>query len=320
MIRDYWIEAVPNICSADPVVLERISRVFEHNQSAQLLHVDSSLDVGRSVLTIIGPSKAVYSAITSILHVCEESINIFEYNSIHPHIGALDVCPFIAIDAHDQDRLISDSYSFAQLTSEKFRLPIFHYAHMAIEKERASLHHFRKGGPTTLCKRLENSNIQPDHGPSNCHPSLGSLVLGVRHFMIAYNINLPDATLDQAKLLAAHIRKHSSGLKAIGWYNPEYASTQLSLNLYDRDITMPSVYNLAIKYAKRMQLSVGASELIGLTTLSGLGIHATDRALLSDKIDASIDRLQLNALKPFDPSMHILDLQISRHLGTSIFL
>jgi glutamate formiminotransferase/formiminotetrahydrofolate cyclodeaminase len=100
---------------------------------------------------------------------------------------------------------------------------------------------------------------QPDYGPNVFNVSAGASVIGARDFLIAYNVNLNTRSERRANSVAFDIREKGrikrignpvtgeivldekgqpvreegklKGVKAIGWYIPEYGIAQVSMNI-----------------------------------------------------------------------------------------
>ena len=118
-------------------------------------------------------------------------------------------------------------------------------------------------------------------------------------------------------MIAKRLReKHSGlcGLKAIGWYMDNFKRWQISCNVTDFQSTPLSiVFEMCRREAAAFNLQVTGSELVGLVPLQAMltagrqfAPSQTDPHKL---IQAAIDGLNLNEVKPFDPNEHILELK-----------
>ena len=58
--------------------------------------------------------------------------------------------------------------------------------------------------------QLQNSEWAPDFGPARFVPRWGASVVGARHFLIAYNVNILG-TKEQAHRIALAIRESGKG-------------------------------------------------------------------------------------------------------------
>ncbi|MCQ4699379.1 glutamate formiminotransferase, partial [Paeniclostridium sordellii] len=84
--------------------------------------------------------------------------------------------------------------------------------------------------------KLENHNWKQDFGDAKKHPTAGSIAIGARKPLIAYNINLDTPNIEIASKIAKTIRQSSGGyrfIKAGPVAIPERGITQVTMNLTD---------------------------------------------------------------------------------------
>ncbi len=94
------------------------------------------------------------------------------HQGLHPHVGALDVCPVVwqADDRHD------DAVAAAREAAKGIAdldIPVFFYGELATGPERVERAYFRQGGPAELARRMESGELQPDLGPARAAPERG---------------------------------------------------------------------------------------------------------------------------------------------------
>jgi glutamate formiminotransferase len=111
----------------------------------------------------------------------------------------------------------------------------------------------------------------PDAGDLAEHPTAGAVVVGARHFLIAYNINLATADATVAKAIAHKIRASSDGfpfVKAMGLYLSSLHCAQVSMNLTNfAEIPLDVLYAKVEREAELLGTSIAESELIGFIPL-----------------------------------------------------
>ena len=95
-----------------------------------------------------------------------------------------------------------------------------------------------------------------------------ALKLGVRDYLIAYNIDLETGKIDVAKQIAKKIREKNGGLKgvkALGISLDSKKQVQVSMNLVDPKIISPKKVMEAVeKEAKKLKVKIAGDELVGL--------------------------------------------------------
>ena len=158
----------------------------------------------------------------------------------------------------------------------------------------------------------------PDFGPAELVPRWGATMVGVRKFLIAYNINL-ISTKEQAHRIALNVREQGRGpgqagrLKAVqglGWYLEEANLAQVSLNLIDHDITpIHTAFEEVSRDAQELSLPVVGSEIVGLVPLRAV-LQAAEYYIAKDnlfvleedqKVRLVVNKLGLSSLKQFQP-------------------
>jgi glutamate formiminotransferase/formiminotetrahydrofolate cyclodeaminase len=238
----------------------------------------------------------------------------------HPRSGAVDICPFVALGDTSEADLRARTQVLAERVAKELALPVFLYASSATGPHRQNLADIRRGEFEGLAEKMADVDWKPDFGPPLPHPRLGITVMGVRPFLIAWNINLdPDATLAQARWLAGRLRGSGRkgtpglfpGLRAIGWHIPEYGRCQVSCNVIEPTTTpLARVYLTACSLAATEGFRVTGSELIGLVPALHLRAAAQGFCWENDyasEMDTAVTVLGLDELEPFDWRERVLE-------------
>lgn len=268
-----WIEWVPNISvGRDPELIRAIKEKFNTIPDLYVLHTDQGVDVNRSVLTVVGTPESLRSGMLSLLAMLEKNVSMRLHQGAHPRLGALDVSPFIPLNKKDQPQVIEWVKELAEEVSSTFDFPVFLYEESASAPHRRNLADIRRGEYEGLETKIQDPHWQPDFGKS-FHPGLGATVMGVRDFLIAYNVNLETKDIAVVRSIASQIRDRKShttkytlpGLKAIGWHLVSSNTFQVSTNITDTELATPlMVYDQCKLLAEKYDTRVTDSELIGL--------------------------------------------------------
>jgi glutamate formiminotransferase/formiminotetrahydrofolate cyclodeaminase len=226
-----------------------------------------------------------------------EHVDMRQQSGIHPRIGALDVCPIVPLrpeDAAVAQTLVNKlAASFSALG-----IGGWFYAESAKQPGFDLLANVRKGEYEGVADRASSF----DFGRYN--PQFGAMALGVRPFLLAYNVNVTGISLEQVKAIAKEVRESGSrgmkGLRAIGWDTPAFGCLQVSCNLVDLEAIRPkALYNRITQEVEAIGGKTTGSELIGLAPAFAFSDYPD--------LDAAIHHLGLDALEPFDPSSRILE-------------
>jgi glutamate formiminotransferase/formiminotetrahydrofolate cyclodeaminase len=270
----YRIECIPNVSTVDPAILQRIAAAIEATEGVTLHFVDSGKSANRTVFTYLGPVNQVLKATEALFAIALSEIDMRQHKGVHPRMGAVDVCPFVLLDDESNAKdLLERVHVFAREISTKYDLAIYGYEHLASSLKRKNLAAVRHGEYEGLERRFYSSDL-PDYGPRTFTSAValyGATAMSVRPLMVAYNVNLiggeVELRLKAAKKIAGMIRERDGGMpgvKAIGWYLPDFDLVQVSCNLTKpNEAGVCEVFTRVQEIAKHMGFEAPSSELIG---------------------------------------------------------
>ena len=125
-----------------------------------------------------------------------------------------------------------------------------------------------------MAEKIKLPEWQPDFGPAERHPTAGTVAIGARMPLVAYNINLSTDNLEIATKIAKNIRHINGGLryvKAMGVELKERNITQVSINMTDYTRTaLYRAFELTRIEARRYGVTIVGSEIIGLVPMEAL--------------------------------------------------
>lgn len=220
------LECVPNVSEGrDRPVLDALTEAC----GPALLdrHVDP--DHHRSVFTLAGPgSWDALTAVVDLATAVADHVDLRAHTGVHPRLGALDVVPFVALDA-PLLQAIDAAYAFAAWVNTELAVPVFFYDGCA--DAHRSLPEVRRDAFT---------RIAPDLGIPEPHPRLGAVAVGARRPLVAVNCWLGSDDVARARAVAAAVRERDGGLpgvRALGLLLPSRGVAQVSMNLVDLERT-----------------------------------------------------------------------------------
>ncbi|NLS45370.1 MAG: glutamate formimidoyltransferase [Firmicutes bacterium] len=269
------VECVPNFSEGRrPEVIQEIADVIRNVPGVKLLDRSSDVDHNRSVLTFAGEPSAVKEGAFMAISRASELINMEEHKGEHPRIGATDVVPFIPVSGVTMEECVELAKSLGREVADKLRIPVYLYEEAAVTEDRRNLANIRRGEYEGLKKEISLPERHPDFGEPVMHPTAGATVIGARHYLVAYNINLGTSDISIAKKIARQVRASGGGLmfvKALGIMLEDRNIAQVSMNLTDfRRTPMHMVFNLVKTEAERYGVPVIGSEIIGLVPMDAL--------------------------------------------------
>jgi glutamate formiminotransferase/formiminotetrahydrofolate cyclodeaminase len=266
----------------------------------------------------------------------------------HPRIGAADVCPLVPVSGVSMEEAVALARSLAERVGRELRIPVYCYEYAAFTEERRKLSFCRKGEYEGLAERLRDPRWKPDFGPARFNARSGAAVIGARHLLAAYNVNLDTADPSPARAIAAEVREKAPGgegpsdgrnaaadtlrahgglkaCRAIGWHIREYGIAQVSLNLTDLSLTsLHAAFEEVSRRAEARGIRVTGSEIVGLVPERALieaGAHFLQKrrgesgAAKEELIRVAVRSLGLDQLKPFIPEERILERRIAALAG-----
>ncbi|MGQ9706924.1 MAG: glutamate formimidoyltransferase [bacterium] len=263
------IECVPNVSEGrDKNKIEYIISGFTSIKNLALLDYSSDPDHNRTVITLAGDRDGLREGVRVLFERAIEKIDLNKHKGEHPRMGAVDVVPFVPIRSIDIDGCVEFSKEIGQMVAETFSIPVYLYESSATSPDRQNLSNIRKGEFEGFAEKIKDKNWKPDFGPDVIHPTAGVVAVGVRPFLIAYNVNLNTNDINIANKIAHAIRHISGGLrfvKAMGFALEERGIVQVSMNLTNFEKTpVYRVMELIRAEAKRYGVNIVGCEVVGL--------------------------------------------------------
>jgi glutamate formiminotransferase len=173
----------------------------------------------------------------------------------------------------------------ARRIGEELELPVFTYGELAPGRGPSF---FRRGGVDELQRRVDAGEIEVDFGPSRLDERAGGVIVGARPPLIAFNVNLGDATVDVAREIAALMRESGGGfpgVRALGLDLPRAGLVQVSMNVEDWEAA--ALHDIVARVeaeAVARGARVLGSELVGLMP-AGAAVAAAGAQLRIDGFD-----------------------------------
>ena len=269
------MECVPNFSEGrDLQKIDQIVAPFRARAGVKLLDYSNDEDHNRLVVTVVGEPEPLREAVIEAIGVAVELIDLNYHQGQHPRMGAVDVVPFIPIKGVTMEEAIALSREVGEEVARRYQLPVFLYEKSATAPHRENLAAIRKGEFEGMAEKIHQPEWHPDYGPAERHPTAGTVAIGARMPLVAYNINLSTPSLEIAHDIAKKIRFIGGGLrycKAMGVELKDRGITQVSINMTDYTRTaLYRAFELVRIEARRYGVSIVGSEIIGLVPMEAL--------------------------------------------------
>ena len=275
MYMNRIMECVPNFSEGrDLQKIDQIVAPFRARAGVKLLDYSNDEDHNRLVVTVVGEPEPLREAVIEAIGVAVELIDLNYHQGQHPRMGAVDVVPFIPIKGVTMEEAIALSREVGEEVARRYQLPVFLYEKSATAPHRENLAAIRKGEFEGMAEKIHQPEWHPDYGPAERHPTAGTVAIGARMPLVAYNINLSTPSLEIAHDIAKKIRFIGGGLrycKAMGVELKDRGITQVSINMTDYTRTaLYRAFELVRIEARRYGVSIVGSEIIGLVPMEAL--------------------------------------------------
>ena len=343
------IECVPNFSEGrDQNVIREITDAIKSVDGVSLLDVDPGASTNRTVVTFVGSPDAAVEAAFRGIKKAAGLIDMRKHKGAHPRMGATDVCPFIPVSNVNWEEAIDCANRLAKRVGDELKIPIYLYERAAKNKSRSNLSVIRAGEYEGFFEKIKQPEWKPDFGPNLFNEKSGATVMGVRDFLVAYNVNLNTKSVRRANSVAFDVREQGraktedgtpSGkpvldgngeqvripgmlkhVKAIGWFVKEYGIAQVSMNLTNIEETpLHAAFDACCESAAKRGLRVTGSEIVGMVPKKCL-VDAGRYFLRKQKwsegmsdeelIDIALRSMGLSELKPFDPKEKVIEFKI----------
>lgn len=269
------IECVPNFSEGrDHAKMEQILDCFRGKEGVKLLDYNNDENHNRMVVTLVGEREPLKQAIITAVGKAIELIDLNKHDGQHPRMGAVDVIPFIPIRNASMEDCIELSKEVGSEIGKLYNLPVFLYEKSASAPHRQNLAAIRKGEFEGMAEKIHEPEWHPDFGPEERHSTAGSVAVGARMPLVAYNINLNTNRLDIATTIGKRIRHINGGfrfVKAMGVDLADRGIVQVSINM--TDFTRTALYRVfeTVKFeAARWGVTIAGSEIVGLVPMQAL--------------------------------------------------
>ena len=269
------MECVPNFSEGrDLQKIDKIVAPFRGKQGVKLLDYSNDEDHNRLVVTVVGEPEPLRDAVLEAIGVAVELIDLNHHQGQHPRMGAVDVVPFIPIRNVTMEEAVALSKEVGKEVAKRYNLPVFLYEKSASAPHRENLAAVRKGEFEGMAEKIKQPEWHPDFGLAERHPTAGTVAIGARMPLVAYNINLNTPSLEIAHDIAKKIRFIGGGLrycKAMGVELKDRGITQVSINMTDYTRTaLYRAFELVRVEARRYGGRIVGSEIIGLVPMEAL--------------------------------------------------
>ncbi|MFH1676483.1 MAG: glutamate formimidoyltransferase [bacterium] len=262
------IEAVPNFSEGkNEEIINAIRDAAAAVEGVKVVDVQSDPDHNRMVLTLAGDVDPVMKGVLEASKVAVEKIDLRTHKGEHRRMGAVDVAPFVPVSGITKKELKKRVEEFAGEFAETLKIPVYLYYESAKQDNRKTLPDIREGEFEGFAEKIKLPQWKPDFGPDMIHPTAGCTAIGVRPFLIAFNVNLKTTDVEIAKNIAKAVRGSSGGYNTVqgaGFMLEDLGQAQVSMNLLDfKKTPIYRVVETIKSEAARYGVEITGCEIVG---------------------------------------------------------
>ena len=216
----------------------------------------------RSVFTLINRADELERDVRHLIGAGLDTLDLVAHEGVHPRLGVVDVVPFVALAPDVMATAVRLRDRTAEWIATTHRVPVFLYGPLG-------------SGERTLpfVRAHAFTDLAPDLGPTRPDVHRGAVVVGARDILVAWNLWIAGASLEQARSLARVVR--GPGVRTLGLQVGD--EVQVSCNLFDTALATPSrVYDVVASHLPHGSVIVRA-EVVGLIPRSLLDVEDPSR-------------------------------------------
>lgn len=263
-------ETVPNFSEGrDAATIDALAHAAS---SAHLLDVDPDPDHHRVVISVAGGREQLLEALVDSAGVAVDRIDLGLHGGVHPRVGAADVIPIVPLGDATLESCRDLARELGARLWESLRLPVYFYGY---------------GEEWTLAD-IRAGRAQPDLGGPDPHPTAGSVCVGARRPLVAFNVILPGVGVSEARGLARSLRESAGGMRGVMALVFELpgGALQLSMNLVRLEHTRPDD---VLGELARLGVRFESPQIVGLCPAIAAGPPASGR-VLEGRLGAAVAR------------------------------
>jgi glutamate formiminotransferase len=186
----------------------------------------------------------------SLINAAYERLDLTTHEGVHPRFGVVDVVPFVALERREGDHAVVLRDELAHWLATTYEVPVFLYGPLADHTTRT----------LPEVRRAAFSSLVPDVGPARASSRRGSVAVGARDILVAWNLWLVDVTLEQARMIAKEIRQPA--LRTLAFAAGD--AVQVSCNIVDVETVFPSQVYDRVRTLLPEGGQISRAELVGL--------------------------------------------------------
>jgi glutamate formiminotransferase len=302
------LAAIPNVCEGrDQAFVDELTAILARVPGLVVLDVSRDASRNRTVYSFSGAKEALFEGGLALYRFALGHIDMRKHEGEYPRVGAVDVFPFVPLKDVTIEEAIDVAREFAEKVAAEFRLPVYLFAESATRPQRRNVDDIREGEYEGFEEKMKQPEWRPDFGPEGFPHDSGVTIIGARHPLVSFRVELSSRDESIARELAEALETSGACgqlVNANPGHEPVSNRSQITISITNfRQMPMYRVIEQLRMEGRRYGVAIRKVEMIGLipeivfveSALYYMGVH-----------EFSHDR--------------ILERSIQQHLDEKLFL
>jgi glutamate formiminotransferase len=263
------LAAIPNVCEGrDQAFVDELTARLQRVPGLVLMDVSRDASRNRTVYSFSGSKEALFEGGRELYRYALGNIDMRKHEGEYPRVGAVDVFPFVPLKDVTIEEAIQVAREFAEIVASEFKLPVYLFAESAQRPQRRNVDDIREGEYEGFEEKMKLPEWKPDLGPDTFSHDSGVTIIGARHPLVSFRVELSSRDESIARHLAEALE--TSGLcghlvNANPGHEPVTDRSQITISITNfRQMPMYRVIEQLRMEGRRYGVAIRKVEMIGL--------------------------------------------------------
>lgn len=280
------LAAIPNVCEGrDQAFVDDLTTQLSRVPGLVVLDVSRDASRNRTVYSFSGTKEALFEGGMALYRFSLGHIDMRKHEGEYPRVGAVDVFPFVPLKDVTIEEAMAVAREFAEKVAAEFRLPVYLFAESATRPQRRNVDDIREGEYEGFEAKMKQPEWKPDFGPEDFPHDSGVTIIGARHPLVSFRVELSSRDESIAKELAEALETSGACgqlVNANPGHEPVSNRSQITISITNfRQMPMYRVIEQLRMEGRRYGVAIRKVEMIGLipevvfveSALYYMGVH-----------------------------------------------
>ncbi|MCU0452237.1 MAG: glutamate formimidoyltransferase [Bacteroidetes bacterium] len=280
------LAAIPNVCEGrDQSFVDELTARLQRVSGLVLMDVSRDASRNRTVYSFSGSKEALFEGGLELYRYSLGHIDMRKHEGEYPRVGAVDVFPFVPLKDVTIEEATQMAREFAEKVAAEFKLPVYLFAESATRPQRRNVDDIREGEYEGFEEKMKQAEWKPDLGPERFPHDSGVTIIGARHPLVSFRVELSSRDESIARKLAEALETSGACgnlVNANPGHEPVSNRSQITISITNfRQMPMYRVIEQLRMEGRRYGVAIRKVEMIGLipeivfveSALYYMGVH-----------------------------------------------